>query len=148
MIVTETHSAGRPAIETIGLTGRFGSVTAVDSASVGVQSGEIFGLIGPNGAGKSTLIKRRTTLLPPTAARALVAGFDLRSQAAQVRPRIGYVPQVSSADSELTGHENLLLATRLYPVPALSAHDALARRSNSWAAPACAIGWCVNTPAA
>lgn len=117
MIVTETAPAGRPVIETIGLTRRFGSLTAVDSASLSVQSGEIFGLIGPNGAGKSTLIKMLTTLLPPTAGRALVAGFDLRSQAAQIRRRIGCVPQLLSADGELTGHENLLLSARLYPVP-------------------------------
>ena len=108
---------GGPAIETFGLTRRFGVLTAVDSASLSVRSAEIFGLIGPNGAGKSTLIKMLTTMLRPSGGRATVAGFDLRSQARQVRRHIGYVPPLLSADGELTGYENLLLSARLYLVP-------------------------------
>jgi ABC-2 type transport system ATP-binding protein len=64
-------------VETFALTRRFGDFTAVESVSLGVGSGEIFGLIGPNGARKSTLIKMLTTLLPPSSGRALVAGFDV-----------------------------------------------------------------------
>ena len=114
---TDCPASGGPAIETFGLTRRFGALTAVDSASLSVRSAEIFGLIGPNGAGKSTLIKMRTTMLPPSGGRATVAGFDLRSRAGQVRRHIGYVPQLLSADGELTGYENLLLSARLYLVP-------------------------------
>lgn len=106
-----------PVIQTLELTRRFGALTAVDAASFSVQPAEIFGLIGPNGAGKSTLIKMLTTMLPPSAGRATVAGFDLRTQAAEVRRHIGYVPQLLSADGELTGYENLLLSARLYLVP-------------------------------
>jgi ABC-2 type transport system ATP-binding protein len=104
-------------VETHGLTRRFAEVTAVDAVSVIIEPGEIFGLIGPNGAGKSTLIKMLTTMLPPSAGSAVVAGFDLATQAAEVRRRIGYVPQLLSADGELTGYENLLLSARLYLIP-------------------------------
>ncbi len=115
--VEQQGPIGAPVIETFGLTRRFGTLTAVDAASLRVARGEIFGLIGPNGAGKSTLIKMLTTMLPPSEGRATVAGFDLRAQAAEVRRRIGYVPQLLSADGELTGYENLLLSARLYLVP-------------------------------
>jgi len=101
-----------------GLTRRFGDYTAVDHVTAAIGRGEIFGLIGPNGAGKSTLIKMLTTLLPPTAGTALVAGCDIASEPAQVRRRIGYVPQLLSADGALTGHENAMLSARLYGIPA------------------------------
>ena len=104
-------------VSTASLTRRFGAVVAVDNISLTVQAGEIFGLIGPNGAGKSTLVKMLTTMLPPTSGRALVAGFDVSRHPAQVRKHIGYVPQLLSADRELTGYENLLLSARLYLIP-------------------------------
>ena len=106
-----------PVVETFELTRRFADLTAVDAVSLHVRRAEIFGLIGPNGAGKSTLIKMLTTMLPPTSGRATVAGFDLATQPATIRRRIGYVPQLLSADGELTGYENLLLSARLYLVP-------------------------------
>ena len=117
VIGTDSPASGGLAIETFALSRRFGALTAVDGASLSVRSAEIFGLIGPNGAGKSTLIKMLTTMLPPSGGHATVAGFDLRTQAGQVRRHIGYVPQLLSADGELTGHENLLLSARLYLVP-------------------------------
>ncbi len=108
----------RPIIlETQGLTRKFHQFTAVDRLDLTVSSGEIFGLLGPNGAGKSTVIKMLTTLLPPTAGRAKIAGFDIRGQAAQVRRQIGYVPQSLSADGTLTGYENLLIFAKLYDIP-------------------------------
>jgi ABC-2 type transport system ATP-binding protein len=104
-------------VETFDLTRRFGDFTAVEDVSLTIEAGEIFGLIGPNGAGKSTLIKMLTTLLPPSAGRALVAGFDIVRQPGEVRRHIGYVPQLLSADGELTGYENMLVSSRLYLVP-------------------------------
>ncbi len=106
-----------PAIRTAGLTRQFGDLTAVDAVSFEVLPGEIFGLVGPNGAGKSTMIKMLTTLLPPTAGDAWVAGCDVAAEAARVRRRIGYVPQALSADGALTGYENLLVSARLYGIP-------------------------------
>jgi len=100
-----------------GLTRRFGALAAVDRLDLSVRSGEIFGLLGRNGAGKTTLIKMLTTLLPPTAGGARIAGFDVVTQAASVRRVIGYVPQALSADAELTGYENLLVFCKLFDVP-------------------------------
>jgi ABC-2 type transport system ATP-binding protein len=104
-------------VETKDLTRRFGKFTAVDALTLSVRAGEVFGLLGPNGAGKSTVIKMLTTLLPPTAGSAQIAGFDIIHQAAQVRRMIGYVPQLLSADGALTGYENLLVFARLYEIP-------------------------------
>lgn len=100
----------------VGLTLRFGSLTAVDHLDCRVPYGEIFGLLGANGAGKTSTIKVLTTLLPATAGSAWVAGYDVVASAAQVRRHIGYVPQLLSADGALTGYENLLLSARLYGV--------------------------------
>jgi ABC-2 type transport system ATP-binding protein len=104
-------------VRTTALTRKFGDLVAVDGATLAINRSEIFGLIGPNGAGKSTLIKMLTTLLPPSAGSAEVAGFDIVKAPADVRRHIGYVPQLLSADGSLTGYENLLLSARLYGVP-------------------------------
>lgn len=104
-------------VETEGLTKIYDGRTVVDHVDLTVETGEIFGLIGPNGAGKSTLIKMLTTLVQPTSGSARVAGCDLTREAAAVRARIGYVPQLLSADGALTGRENLLLSARLYLLP-------------------------------
>jgi ABC-2 type transport system ATP-binding protein len=106
-----------PAVETELLTRRFGDVVAVDEVSVRIERSTVFGLLGSNGAGKSTLIKMLTTLLPPSSGRARVAGHDVEREPREVRRRIGYVPQLVSADGTLTGRENLLLFARLYGVP-------------------------------
>lgn len=104
-------------LETRALTRRFGKAIAVNDLNLTVQAGEVFGLLGPNGAGKSTAIKMLTTLLPPSAGGATIAGLDLTRQAATVRRAIGYVPQSLSADGSLTGYENLLIFAKLYDIP-------------------------------
>jgi ABC-2 type transport system ATP-binding protein len=109
---------GPAAIEMRQLTRRFGSVTAVDRVSLAVEHGQIFGLLGSNGAGKTTLIKMLTTLLPPSDGQAFVAGVSILAAPAEVRRRIGYVPQMLSADGMLTARENLLFSARLYGVAA------------------------------
>lgn len=110
------HSGDSYAIETFDLTRRFGDMTAVDHVNLQVRYGAIFGLLGPNGAGKSTIIKMLTTLLDPTSGTADVAGFDIVKSPGEVRRRIGYVPQLLSADGALTGYENLNLFGRLYGI--------------------------------
>lgn len=102
-----------PAIEVQKLTHWYNSNPAVDNISFIVDSGTIFGLLGPNGAGKSTTIKMLTTLLPPTSGTAKVIGYDIVHNASEVRKNIGYVPQLLSADGELTGFENLLFSAKL-----------------------------------
>ena len=105
-----------PVVQTRALTRRFGDLTAVDALTLDVPAGQVFGLLGSNGAGKTTVIKMLTTLLPATSGTALVAGFDVGRQAASVRRSIGYVPQMISADSSLTGYENLLIFAKLYDI--------------------------------
>ena len=104
-------------IATAGLTRAFGALLAVDHLTLSVPQGSIFGLVGPNGAGKSTTLKMLTTLLPPSGGSARVAGFDVAKRPREVRSRIGYVPQLLSADGGLTGYENLMVFARLYNVP-------------------------------
>lgn len=106
--------APAPAIETRGLTKYFGTFCALDQLDLCVRRSSIFGLLGPNGAGKSTAIKIMTTLLAPSSGTAIVAGFDVGTQAVEVRRRIGYVPQMLSADGGLTARENLVLSASLY----------------------------------
>ena len=105
------------AVETHGLTRRYDQLVAVDRLDLVVAAGAIFGLLGPNGAGKTTTIKMITTLLPPTAGSARVAGFDVVREAGKVRCRIGYVSQMLSADGGLTAEENLRLSASLYGIP-------------------------------
>ena len=104
-------------LQTKSLSRCFDGNTAVDALTISVEAGEVFGLLGPNGAGKTTTIKMLTTLLPPTSGTAAVAGFDIVRQARDVRRVIGYVPQLLSADGNLTGYENLLIFAKLYDLP-------------------------------
>lgn len=101
-------------IELMDLSHCYRSYLAVDEISFGVKTGTTFGLIGPNGAGKSTTIKMLTTLLPVTSGDALINGYSITKQPNEVRQSIGYVPQMISADGELTGYENLLFTAKLY----------------------------------
>jgi len=104
-------------IETKSLTKSFGNVLAVNDVSFSVEEGEIFGFLGPNGAGKSTTMMILTTLLKPTSGQALISGFDVMTNAKQVRENIGYVQQESTVDEYLTGRENLLLQAKLNHIP-------------------------------
>ena len=104
-------------LETWGLTKRFGEVTAVDDFTIAVPEGEAFGLLGPNGAGKTTIIRMLTTLLPPSAGSARIAGCDLLREPMGVRRAIGYVPQALSVDGALSAYENLLIFAKLYDIP-------------------------------
>ncbi len=89
------------------ITHRYGSREALSGVSFGVKGGEIFGLLGPNGGGKSTLFRILSTMMVPTSGRALVAGYDVERDPAQVRKRIGVVFQSQSLDKSLTVAENL-----------------------------------------
>src|SRR4029453_18487039 len=86
-----------------------GDIRAVDGIDLEVGAGEISRFLGPNGAGKSTTVHMLTTLLPPTAGRATVAGFDVASQGADVRRHIGAALQEAALDMFLTGREHMTL---------------------------------------
>jgi ABC-2 type transport system ATP-binding protein len=107
-----------PIIEAQNLTKLYPPKTkAVDDVSFSVDEGEVFGFLGPNGAGKTTTIKMLTTLASITSGTASVAGFNVEKAPSAVRKSIGVVPQELTADDELKGIENLILAARLHHVP-------------------------------
>jgi len=101
-------------VEVTGLTKRFGDTLALDEASFTVAPGEIFGLLGPNGAGKTTAMRILLTLLKPTGGTAAVAGFDVTRDTAQVRSRVGWVPQDRTVDPLLTAMENMTFMGGMY----------------------------------
>jgi len=110
----EAFMEDAPAVEVHGLSRRYGELLALDRLDLSIGAGELFGLLGSNGAGKTTTLKILTTLLLPSAGTAWVAGFDVVHAPREVRRRIGYVPQLVSADAMLTGRENLVLSARLH----------------------------------
>jgi ABC-2 type transport system ATP-binding protein len=112
------------AILTVALVRDFNGVRAVDQVELKIPHGEIYGFLGPNGAGKSTTMRMLCTLLSPTGGQALVAGFDVATQPAEVRRRIGVALQEAALDPKQTGSELLALQGRLYGLP----RNVLARR--------------------
>ncbi|MDQ3850186.1 MAG: ATP-binding cassette domain-containing protein [Actinomycetota bacterium] len=105
-------------IEVRGLVREFkGAIRAVDGIDLDVAAGEIYGFLGPNGAGKSTTVKVLTTLLPPTAGTASVAGYDVSREGARVRAAIGVALQEVALDPMLTGREHLRLQAGLQGIP-------------------------------
>jgi ABC-2 type transport system ATP-binding protein len=92
----------------------FGERVALDDVSFSVREGEIFALLGPNGGGKTTLFRVLSTLLPPSSGTARIAGFDVQSEAAEVRQALGVVFQSPSLDPQLTVAENLRYGGNLY----------------------------------
>ena len=89
---------------------------AVDRIDLRVDPGEIYGFLGPNGAGKSTTVHMLTTLLPPTAGTAKVAGYDVVKEGPQVRKAIGAALQEAALDPFLTGREHLRLQTAMHGI--------------------------------
>ena len=107
-----------PAIESSQLVREFRKgPRAVDGIDLAVSPGEIYGFLGPNGAGKSTTVLMLTTLLPPTAGTARVAGHDVVHEGAQVRAAIGAALQEAALDPMLTGREHMRLQSALQGLP-------------------------------
>ncbi len=90
---------------------------AVDGIDLYVGPGKIYGFLGPNGAGKSTTVLMLTTLLPPTAGTARVAGFDIVEDGPRVRTQIGAALQEAALDPFLTGREHMRLQMALHGLP-------------------------------
>jgi ABC-2 type transport system ATP-binding protein len=108
----------RAAIEVQGLVREFKKgPRAVDGIELSVAPGEVYGFLGPNGAGKSTTVHMLTTLLPPTAGTARVAGHDIVREGAAVRAAIGAALQEAALDPFLTGRDHLKLQTALHGLP-------------------------------
>jgi ABC-2 type transport system ATP-binding protein len=110
-------------IETRNLTKRFGSFTAVADVSLQVNSGEVLVLLGPNGAGKTTTTRMLASILPPSSGEARVAGFDVVTQAAEVRQRIGLLTEHHGLYTRMRTGEYLAFFGSMYGLP-----EGLARR--------------------
>lgn len=100
-------------IEAEGLTKRYGNFTAVDSLSLRLEEGEVFGFLGPNGSGKSTTILMLLGLTEPTEGWARVSGFNPTRNPLAVKRMIGYLPESVGFYNDLTGRENLQYTARL-----------------------------------
>lgn len=104
-------------IEVTGLSKSYGDYQAVAGISFSAQKGEVVGFLGPNGAGKTTTIRMLATYLPPTAGTAKVAGYNVATQADEVRRRIGYLPENPPLYGEMTVREYLKFIAEIKGVP-------------------------------
>jgi oleandomycin transport system ATP-binding protein len=112
------------AIETVGLTKRFGDTQALAGIDLAAREGTVLGVLGPNGAGKTTAVRILATLLRPDSGTARVAGLDVQRDAQRVRQLIGLTGQYASVDEDLTGTQNLVMIGQLLN---LSTADARSR---------------------
>ncbi len=106
-----------PAISTDNLVKRYGSLTALDSLSLELDAGDVFGFIGPNGAGKSTTMKILAGLLAPTRGTAKILGRDVSSNGDFVRRNVGYMPDFLGVYEDLTVGEYLEFFASAYKIP-------------------------------
>jgi lipooligosaccharide transport system ATP-binding protein len=97
-----------------GLVKRFGDLLAVDGIDFDVKRGEAFGFLGPNGAGKSSTMRMIGCVSPVTDGTLRILGQDPSSHGAQIRARLGVVPQQDTLDFELTVRENVLIYGRYF----------------------------------
>ena len=112
------------AIEATGLVREFKKgPRAVDGIDLRVEPGEVYGFLGPNGAGKSTTVHMLTTLLPPTAGTARVAGHDVVKEGPSVRASIGAALQEAALDPFLTGREHMKLQTAMHGMRGADARE-------------------------
>ena len=105
------------------LTKYFGKLCAVDSLTLQVDAGEIFGFLGPNGAGKTTTINMLTGLLRPTSGTATLAGYDIQKQSLQAKAILGLMPDTPQLYEALTGRQFVRMIADLYEVPPKQAEN-------------------------
>ena len=106
------------AVETKGITKKFGDFTAVNNVDFYIEKGEIFGLLGPNGAGKTTLIRMLCAIMTPSAGSAAVMGWDIKKNPEDIKKNIGYMSQKFALYNDLSVHENIAFYASIYGVPA------------------------------
>jgi ABC-2 type transport system ATP-binding protein len=106
------------AVAVTDLEKRFGDFVAVNRISFSVPKGMVFGFLGPNGAGKSTTIRMLCGILVPSGGAGTVAGLDVRTQAEEIKTRIGYMSQKFSLYEDLTVEENINFYSGIYRIPA------------------------------
>jgi len=103
-----------PLVRARGLEKRFDDLVAVDGIDFDVQKGEAFGFLGPNGAGKSSTMRMIGCVSPPSGGELRVLGLDPIKDGAQIRARLGVVPQDDTLDFELTVRENVIIYGRYF----------------------------------
>ncbi|WP_448061360.1 ABC transporter ATP-binding protein [Cellulomonas hominis] len=106
-----------PVISAVGLTKRFGELTAVDGIDLEVPPGESFGLLGPNGAGKSTTMRMVGAVSSRTGGELRVLGLDPETHGPEIRSQLGVVPQEDNLDTELRVRDNLIVYGRYFGLP-------------------------------
>ncbi|MFB3886178.1 MAG: ABC transporter ATP-binding protein [Thermodesulfobacteriota bacterium] len=104
-------------IETEGLTKRYDSYTAVNSLTLQIREGEVFGFLGPNGAGKTTTLLMFLGLTEPTSGRVRVAGFDPAREPLRVKEKVGYLPENVGFYDDMDARQNLRYVARLNRIP-------------------------------
>ncbi len=128
-------------LEVRNLTKRYGDIVAVRNVSFTAAQGQILGFLGPNGAGKTTTMRILTGFLPATSGTAKVAGFDVFTESAEVRRRIGYLPENPPLYAEMTAEAYLRFVARIKGMPKDTIEDAIDRvvRPAAWtrSAPVC-----------
>ena len=101
-----------PLVHARGLIKRFGELVAVDGVDFDVERGEAFGFLGPNGAGKTSTMRMIGCVSPPSGGTLRILGLDPITQGADIRARLGVVPQQDTLDMELTVRENIIIYGR------------------------------------
>src|SRR4051794_16915164 len=102
------------ALETEGLTRRFGERVAVEGLDLAIPAGTVFGFLGPNGAGKTTTVRMLTTLIAPTRGTARVAGYRLGEDDEALRRSVGILTETPGLYDRLSARQNLTFFARLY----------------------------------
>jgi ABC-2 type transport system ATP-binding protein len=113
----------QPAIQTWGLTKKYGDLVAVDSLDLEVKQGEIYGFLGPNGAGKTTTILMLLGLTEPTAGRLRVLGYDPLREPLKLKRLVGYLPENLGFYEDMTARQNLLYTAKLNGISFSEAED-------------------------
>ena len=112
-----TDPIASPPISARNLVKRFGDLVAVDGIDFEVAAGEAFGFLGPNGAGKTSTMRMIACVSPVTSGKLTVFGKDPEVYGAEIRGRLGVVPQADNLDLELTVRENLIMYARYFDLP-------------------------------
>src|SRR3990172_5964073 len=105
------------AIEIEGLTKKFGELVALDNLNLRVERGSIFGFLGPNGAGKTTAQRLLVGLANPTSGTARILGKDIRGKMVEIKPKIGYLPEIPAFYGWMTAGEYLRFVGGLFRIP-------------------------------
>jgi len=103
-----------PLVHARGLVKHFGDLVAVDGIDFDVRKGEAFGFLGPNGAGKTSTMRMIGCVSPPSGGTLRILGLDPTKDGAQIRARLGVVPQQDTLDFELSVHENIVIYGRYF----------------------------------